>query len=133
VVRERDRLAIAAVLGVGNIVGRLAVRASVPRELAWVDSLPFALEGHFALFAYGDNGRFTVHFAGAPPEKAAFEKWVAGVPVPYGGELGTRGFCVSMRTRGVTGHAQWRFWRTIVRELLLPLHARFPIARVTCE
>jgi hypothetical protein len=128
--------ALSAALGVLILAAHVSVRRSVARERAWLTSLPFPIVDHFEMFGATD-GTFTIHFAAEKPAAAAFTHALGGVAL--GTEFRLQDhiepFRVELRAigTGASYRARRSAWRSVVSTLLVPLHERYPIDRITCR
>jgi hypothetical protein len=125
-------LSILALIGFG--LAKMWVRASARDEEAWAAGLPFPLTGHFHLLGSGYS-YFRLQFRGDAPSDSTLTELFAGLK---GFQLttvsGSNPFRIKAKeARGMSNRDHWHAWRLVVDQLLLPLHAKWPIASVTFE
>ncbi|HUS69041.1 MAG TPA: hypothetical protein VMZ28_31105 [Kofleriaceae bacterium] len=122
-----------AILLVGVMfLARAAVRRTYAGEVGWVDSLPFALQGHQKLLAAG-RGRFKLVFQDAGPDRGTLEpllRGVTGARLELDERPGPIAVEITLDCADGSGHARWRAWRSVVDQLILPLHRSYPLAAV---
>jgi hypothetical protein len=114
-------------------VAAFAVRAAVQRERVWLGALPFPIRGHLKKFTRGRR-RFEVTFRDTDPPREKIEAQaaaarfdeltVSGRASPFSGRL-------DYESGGE--HAHWREWRRLITDVLIPLHAKWPISAVKVD
>ena len=125
-------------VGVAALVLVLAgwsARKSFERELAWMQELPFAVIGHVRFLGSGYD-RFTLKFAHDEPPKDLARAIAGGVALPSCTveHKNDRPLMYSVSVRGATSvRDHWVAWRAVVRDLLLPLHSKYPIVEVSFD
>ncbi len=124
-------LAVSAVFAATVLLAKWAVRSSAQRELDWVAALPFPVHGHFQMLGMGRGG-FKLVFADTAPSAQALEQLFAGVQATRLELRSSKNpFEVRYETlRRASPPERWRAWRLLVNDLLLPLHAKYPLDAV---
>ena len=126
-------VAFACALAGVTLIARQLVRRAYQQELAWLASLPFPIERHLTLIA-SERGTFKLEFVGSAPDRTLLAKLLAGLSWRLEVENDKAPFMIEVRSaRQTSPRGMWRVWRMIVRDLLLPLHEQYPIARVSFQ
>ena len=124
----------AGLLAAVILISQAMVRGAANRERRWLATLPFPIHDHFRLLG-SSRSYFRIQFGGQAPDAPTLRALLAGVARaeleldsdknPYRIEI--------ERQRDQGAHAWWGAWRGVISELLLVLHARYPIASVTVD
>ena len=134
-----DLASVGVVMLLVILIARVMVNRGVARELDWLESLPFPVsttQAHFRLMGDG-YATVMVVFRETMPERDDFYRLLAGA--------NGNGLVVKFEKFDATAHRielhtktehdssarkQWRGWHVVVGDLLVPLHARHPIAGI---